>query len=123
MNVLNWATRWENVPSDIYIQWTQINLHFDTVLSESSFSEWRIFAFLAIQYVPKEDSDQSARTNLILRWVHLSEGSFSKGTAQLVMIRWDQAYCCLKLFYIYYTRTLTEDPILFKTTLICTPVY
>ena len=47
---------------------TQISLHIRAVWSESSLSEWRNFAFLAIQNVPSEDSDQTARMRRLI-WI------------------------------------------------------
>ena len=48
------------------------------VWSESSLSAWRIFASLAIQNAPSEDSDQTARMRSLIwiRRAHMSEGMF-----------------------------------------------
>ena len=56
---------------------TQIRLRMRTVWSESSLSEWRNFASLAIQNAPSEDSDHIARMRRMI-WV------FSGGTCPKV---------------------------------------
>ena len=43
------------------------------------------FESLAIQNVPSEDSDQTAQTDLNLRWVHTSKSTFSDVAAQYNM--------------------------------------
>ena len=43
-------------------------IHIRAVWSESSSSAWRVLAPLAIQYVPREDSDQPARMRRLI-WI------------------------------------------------------
>ena len=47
---------------------TQINLPTRTVWSDSSLSAWRNFASLTIFIAPSEDSDQTARSRILI-WI------------------------------------------------------
>ena len=73
---------------------TQINLRIRTVRLEPSSSALRNFAYMAIQYAPSEDSHQTARMRRLmwnaqadvnLRWVHVSEGTFSDFVVQILI--------------------------------------
>ena len=46
-------------------------------------SSWRNFSSLAIQNVPKEDSDQTEQADLNLGWAQVSEDMFSDIVAQI----------------------------------------
>ena len=74
-----WISLRENVPSDICAKWTQISLRIRVIGSESSLSAWKNMASLAIQKCTSEDWSNyvNAQTDMILRWVHMSDGTLS----------------------------------------------
>ena len=84
VHAIRWATIWENIPSNMCAQ-QRLNSNCTSALCrwESSLSTWRNFASLAMQNVPSEDFDQTARVRSLI-WIfagHTSEGVFSDTAA------------------------------------------
>ena len=68
--VIVWASEWENVPSDKRSSKTQISARIRAIWSVFVRC-MKIFAVLAVQNAPSEDSEQPVYADLNLRWAHV----------------------------------------------------